>query len=137
MTTPISSQSASGGSVTFSGIPASFEELVLDVDGVSHDAASSAQLRIELSPDGTTFGPPTTFTAGYNAGLGQHGSIVIGGYNNDFGAAVGSINHVANDPGVKERSCNFAWRCSGGIQAIRLSWTAGNFDAGTISLSGR
>lgn len=137
MATLISTQPAAGSAVTFSGIPNSYEDLILDFDGVSHDAASSATLRIELSPDGASFGAPTQFTAGYNAGLAQHGSVTIGGYNGDFGAAVGSINNVANDPGIKERSTNFAWRCAGGVQAIRLSWSAGNFDAGTISLSGR
>lgn len=133
----ISSQTAAGGSVTFSGIPASFEDLILDIDGVSHDAGTPAQLRIELSPDGITFGAPAAFTAGFNASVAQHGSVQVADYNGDLGAAFGSIFNVVADPGIKPYSANFAWRCAGGIAAIRLSWTAGNFDAGTISLSGR
>lgn len=134
--TLISILPAIGASLTFANIPDTYDDLVLNVAGVSHDAAVSAQLRIELSPDGTTFGAPVAVTPGYAASIAQYGAVTLAGYNGDCGAAAGSINNVPGDPGVKQYSSNFAWRCTGGISAIRLSWSVGEFDAGMVSLSG-
>lgn len=139
MATLISSQSASGASVTFSGIPDTFSDLIFDFDGISHNGATPSQLRLEVSPDGVTFSTPFTFTPGYKADQTWRGWYEVLGYGADRGFAAGVVNNAAPaDPGART-AATLAWECTGGIGAVRFSWSLAGamFDAGSFSLSGR
>jgi hypothetical protein len=106
--TVISTKSATGASVTFSGIPGGFDALVVDLGGVSFAGAGGQTGRITIS------------NPGGNSGLftGSQGIAPASG----LGAATG---------------VNMLWACAGGISAIRISAKPGDsFDAGSITLSG-
>ena len=61
------------------------------------------------------------------------------GYGADRGFAAGVVNNAAPaDPGART-AATLAWECTGGIGAVRFSWSLAGamFDAGSFSLSGR
>lgn len=134
-----STQTISGtpSSVTFSSIPASYADLMLDADSLSYSTTS--ELRISLSPDGSAFSTPfnlSSLTGTINA------LVRVTGYRLNRAMIeaellVGSIaNNSVLDSAAPTGARQFA-RCDGGISAIRLSTVSGTFTAGTLKLYGR
>lgn len=126
------------GSVTFSSIPAIYSDLRLVFMGLSHNDATSRVFTLALSADGTTFSSALNISAPQAAAATLYGSIEIPGYRLDAGALGGFTANLTSSPATATGSTiNQAWRCTGGILALRVGVTTGNFDAGTITLYGR
>ena len=135
MTTLISTQPAAGSAVTFSGIPNSYQDLILNIDGASHNNGGNAYMRLELSPDGSNWSPPMNI--GYSAASAAISQrIVFADYRETLGAAIKAQPGSAS-PSLNGTASFLSWNVTGGIAAMRLSMSAGNFDAGSFSLSGR
>lgn len=126
------------GTVTFASIPTTYSDLLLVVNGISHDAGSSQFFQVALSPDGTSFS--TALAIGLSAAGANfwYGALPIPGYRKDAGACQAAMMVTATaSPVTSQVNNNFGWRCTGGISAIRLTFASGNFDAGTLTLYGR
>lgn len=129
------SATATGNSVTISGVPAGDRELVIDMAGVSHNNPTNAALRIEISPDGVVWSPVATVSM-FGKALLYTARYIFNGYGESLGDGLRlQPNGAAADMNVPIG--DFGWSCPGGIGAVRLSWSAGNFDAGTITASVR
>ncbi len=127
----------SGSSKTFSSIPQTYNDLMLVLAGVS--ASATHDLQIELSDNGTNW---TTVKAmskvgGVAATDTHYGIISIPAYRRVAGGILANIiNLTANLTAESSITRAIAWRIAAGIAHIRVSVSAGNFDAGTIYLYG-
>lgn len=128
-----------GATATFNTIPQTYSDLMAVFEGISHNSGSNQSIRIEVSPDGASFGSPTLIDSVQAGAAVVYGSVLLSGYRLGAGTALGLLGAVAADPGHFNQSAamNAAWRCTGGIQSLRFSPGSGNFDAGTIKLYGR
>jgi hypothetical protein len=127
----------SGTGITFTAIPATYADLLLVVEGVSHNSGSNQQLTLDLSPDGSTWTGPTIISASLASSVAFYGAVYLGGYRKGAGFAHRAINDHASDNTIVTGVSGFGWRISAGIQALRVAVTGGTFDAGTIKLFGR
>ncbi|MGN6356451.1 MAG: hypothetical protein ACTHLU_03095 [Novosphingobium sp.] len=125
-----------GTSAAFTGIPARFSHLLVEVLGISHDSGSTQSLRLELSPDGGTWTAPFNVGAAVGASAPLYGNIPILGYRRGAGAipiALGAVS--ADNTALNSGLFSMQWRISAGIAAIRFSWTgSANFDATGVEL---
>lgn len=130
----------SGSAVSFTSIPASYLDLVLLFEGVSHNNGSPTTLTIELSDNnGTNWTPGTSASAStFAAGDTVYGRIDIPCYRLPAGALQTQIAALAADRTVGTNAAQSRqFRLAAGINAIRIGLTAGAFDAGTIRLFAR
>lgn len=139
--TLISSQTPTAvASVTFSSIPATYENLYLDINGLSHDNGASQSLRMEISNDGATWSAPFIISrTAQAAAFVFRGGIFVAGRKRNGGALVGGTMETTTTPqidGVNTTGWPGAFSCAGGINHVRLSFSAGDFDAGTVALYG-
>ena len=134
--TLISSQPATGNSITFSGIPSGFDRLELDISGVSF-ALAAGQFRYEFSADGVVFTAPVVIGPGFAASLAHTGRIAFADPGADIGLVTGQQG-VAPGSGFSTATGISGLRaCVGGIAAIRITPKPGDsFDAGALSLYG-
>jgi hypothetical protein len=135
MPTPFFSQPATGSSVTISGIPTGSTDLVIDLVGVSHNRNTTATLRMAVSADGVSWSAPSAVAA-FNKAWPYIGHIVLAGYEGDLGVA----SRIQPDNMALSLAAfvtDFGWVCPGGVQHVKLSWSAGSFDAGTINATVR
>lgn len=131
--TQISSSALSGASVSFTSIPQTYGALLLDVSALS--GSSSANLVLGISPDGSTW-YSHTLEAALAAANSRSIAFEFDRYTGDrgpmFGGYIASgFNGILADIGATDAD---VWVCPGGIQAIRLTLSAGTFDAGTATL---
>lgn len=126
----------SGSSVTLASIPSYYSDLVLLLKGASGSAL--ATWNIELSDNGTNWTSTWPMFTSVDAATALYGAIVISGYCQGTGlimrAALGLSNRSINDGGTSKDT---AWRVDAPITHIRLSLSAGSFDAGAVALFGR
>jgi hypothetical protein len=135
-------QTPSGvASSSITGIPAIYSDLLLVAIGLSHDSGSNQTLRVEYSGDGggSYTAPQNIQTVTQAASTAIYGSILIPGYLMPAGPlGLGQFGSLSSDVTTSNAgSPNTARRLDAGINAIRLSWSAGNFDAGLWKLFGR
>ncbi|MFT4027339.1 MAG: hypothetical protein QM676_11130 [Novosphingobium sp.] len=129
-----------GSSVAFTAIPATYSDLLLVIEGVSHNSGSAQSLRIETSADGSTWAAAANASNGTAAAAATlYGSIVIPGYRQGAGLLLASLGDLGADntlsPGAVQVGRH--WRHSAGIAALRISLSGGAFDGGTIRLLAR
>jgi hypothetical protein len=136
--TEIASVTPTGtGTVTFSSIPQTYQNLMLLFEGVSHDSGSNQSLNISVSPDGSAFGTAHSLVILATAASVYTGGVRIDGYRNSAGPVAGGITTGASAIiGAGNATTPNVWRCAGGIQALRAQWSGGNNDAGTYRLMG-
>jgi hypothetical protein len=126
------------GTVTFSSIPATYSDLLLVFEGVSHNDGSARFLSLALSADGSTFSTAVQISAVTVAAAATiYGSLRIPGYRFNAGQAVMVSSDLTTSPSAGGGIAAVNWRVSGGIVAVRIAWSAGNYDAGTLTLYGR
>ena len=136
--TQIATATPSGtGTVTFSSIPSTYNDLLVVIEGVSHNSGSSQWLDLYVSPDGASFGSAAPLvTSGAGAST-YRGGVMIPGYRKNAGVIASAVTAAGSDPYVAAANATMAWRCSGGIASVRIAWAAGNYDAGTLTIYGR
>jgi hypothetical protein len=127
----------SGTAVTFGTIPASYCDLMLVFEGVSHNNAGSASFTIELSDNnGANWTAPNVLQS-FAAADAAFGRIAITGYRLPAGAMTSDIAAIGADRTVAAGGLSRVWRLAAGINAVRIGVAAGAFDAGTIKLFAR
>lgn len=130
----------SGASATFTAIPADRSDLLLVLEGVSHNNGSAQSLRIETSADGSTWTTPANTSNGtVTAAVTLYGSILIPGYRQPAGLLLASIGDLTADNSLSGSAVQVGrhWRHSAGISAVRVSLSGGSFDGGVIRLLAR
>lgn len=128
----------SGTSVTFSSIPATFSDLLFQIDGVS--GSSTGLFQIEFSADGSSFSSPVNiWSTSVAAGNAFHGAMFIPRYRGNNLMVSSGVVALGAAPSAAQQSSliNHAVRLSGPLTHVRFSVASGNFDAGSISLFGR
>lgn len=131
---------ASGTSAAFTAIPADHADLLLVLDGVSHNSGSAQSLRIETSADGSTWTAPANASNGtVTAAVTLYGSILIPGYRQPAGLLLASLGDLTGDNSLSASAVQVGrhWRHSGGMAAVRISLSGGSFDGGAIRLLAR
>lgn len=126
--------------VDFSSIPLTYGTLVLIYNGSSHNDAGSPTLQVQFSNDnGTTKTTAINIASGIGAAFPVSGGLQVVGYAKDFAFAnpsfttsSTSLAAVSGSPTVN----SIAILAAGGINFIRLIYSAGSFDAGTFTLYG-
>lgn len=133
-----SSTPGSVNQVTFTGISQDYGDLLIVLHGVSPDTSDNLQIAISGDSGGTWSSGLTIDSV--NAGHSDWGGVLILDYTSDGGLALREGGSANSDPAWGSGSAgSVGWRCSGGINAVRLSWATGttNFDAGTIRVKAR
>jgi len=133
-----SSTPGSVNQVTFTGISRDYADLLIALHGVSPDTSDSLQIAIS-SDSGGTWSSGLAIDS-VNAGHGDWGGVLILDYTSDGGLALREGGPANSDPAWGSGSAgSVGWRCSGGINAVRLLWAnaATVFDAGTIAIRAR
>lgn len=134
-------QTPSGvASSSITGIPDCYSDLLIEILGLSHTSGSNHLLRIELSGDNGA-----TWTAAknvVNAGAGSqtlYGTLNLPGYRKSAGSLIPpSLGSLTSDYTTGNLGgAAFSWRIAAGINAVRLSFSAGDFDAGSWKLWGK
>lgn len=128
---------APGSSVTFAAIPGIYSDLMLVVEGISHDNAASTSFTIELSDNnGMNWTPPSSLQTAAAADT-MYGRLSIAGYRLPAGAVSSELAHLAADRTSGSSILGRPWRLAAGIDAVRFAVAAGAFDGGTIKLFAR
>lgn len=139
--TQISSQSASGASISFTSIPSTYEDLLLALEGVSHNDAGTASFNYKISKsNGATYSGLTPISGTDAATATWYGAMFIPGYKKNAGVIMAAARNLTSDETAGNASSPVtvtAWRASGGINAIQVLPSASSFDAGTLVLYGK
>jgi hypothetical protein len=127
----------SGATVDFTAIPRVYGDLLIQFNGVSCDVAASTLLNLALSPDGTSYSSGAFIFQFTGAASAYSGGILIPDYNSSYGCYIPALGAQVS-PAAQSGTLNpGSWNITGGINAIRLSLSNNNFDAGSIILKGR
>lgn len=126
---------ASGSSVTFANIPATYRDLRFEFAGVS--PSTTADLRVEFSADGSTYSSPVAFLSSVLATSVVSGDILIADYRALFFAARATVANLAAAPQAGAGGVDVAVRLSGPLTHVRFSVSTGSFDSGVIRLKAR
>ncbi len=124
-------------SVEFNDIPATYSELVLVCEGLSHNFGSNTALRVNFSDNGVNWTADYTWGTSASAAVAWYGGLHIPHYTAPAGMAAGTAADLSSNNSLNTSSGVPAWRCAGGITDIRVKVNGGNFDAGTLKLYGR
>lgn len=133
----------SGTSATFSSIPATYQDLLLQYIGVGHNVAASTPFLLELSDNGSNWTATQQIPSATQTDTATiYGSIFIPGYLKESGEYVYALSNLTADRTVTGGSggATVAWRIAAGIAAIRVSIASGGgnaFDAGSLKLFGK
>lgn len=136
--TQIATATPSGtGAVTFSSIPSTYTDLKIKFEGLS--LASSVPFALYISNDnGSTWSATPLSLGDYPSSAVINGALYVASYNDDVGITFGGLSEdVTTNLDFDNPDRDSAWKATGGIDAIKIQTTSGNFDAGTITLYGR
>lgn len=127
----------SGTTVSFTSLtPASYKRYLLEIEGLSHNDGSARALRVELSStNGAAYGAAATVSASEVQATVLYGRIEIGNINSTTAGA----KHLISSLNANNISLAAATNTGAAVNAIRLSWASGSFDAtgpGLIRLYG-
>lgn len=132
--------SGTAANVTFSSIPQTYSDLLLKVDGASHNSSSTQTLDVYASVNNGTTIDGMNYTSGYPIDnlTNMFGGLVIFGYRNNAGPMAGSLNSDETAYGIG-RSTNPAayFTLSAALNWLRVAFSGGSIDAGTFTLYGR
>lgn len=132
----------SGTSYTFSSIPQTYADLLLVLEGVSHNNASNTPVSLALG-DGTWTTTNVALTATHASTGVVNGAVFIPGYTKTRGIAL--LGTLVATSGTAQLAANsstgigpsLVWRIPAGIALVRIGPNAGSLDAGIATLYGR
>ena len=125
------------GTVNFTSIPSTYSDLLLVFAGVSLAGADT----ITIEGSGNNNSTRCTIAAAVTGGGADtlYQAFSFPGYLKPAGVAVsyGSTPNLTSDTTSSNATpTSYAWRIAAGINALRISTSTWNFDAGTITLYG-
>ncbi|MBP0440694.1 hypothetical protein [Tianweitania sediminis] len=121
---------AVGAAVDILGIDC--DDLILTLDGVSHDSGSNANLGLSYSTDGSAFVSWGSLSGNTTAASALNSVFFLTGLK--IGRAVITGGSA---PNISQSSYGGGVKPMLPIVALRLAWSSGNFDAGTIYVEKR
>jgi hypothetical protein len=127
----------SGTAISFSAIPATYADLMLVFEGVSHNNGSSTSFTVELSDNNGANWSGSNAIQAFVAADAVFGRITIAGYRLPAGALTSELAAIAADRTIAAGGASRVWRLAAGINAVRIGVSAGAFDAGMIKLFAR
>lgn len=132
-------QTPSGTSSSITGIPATYSDLLLEILGLSHNSGSNQSLQIELTDNGVNWTAPLIIMTASAASATIYGSVTIPRYRAAAGQIGIGLADLTTDRSTSTGGIgnNRPWRIAGGINGVRLSPSAGNFDGGSWKLWGK
>lgn len=131
---------AASGTLSFTDIPGTYTQIMFFFNGVSGSVATQSMTMALSTDNGSTYGTAQSITIAMSNVLIVYGYFELRHYAvaNTIKIGTGamffttnSTNLVAAPPGQ-----NLSSTAIGAVNAIRLGWTSGSFDAGTVSLYG-
>ena len=135
--TEIASATPSGvNKVDFTGIPQTFTDLMVVIDGAQHSHTANNILNIGVS-NGSTFSAVSALYSAFSVSGVLYGKSVIKDYRMDIGGVIGQHGVMGSSPAIAGTVIGPAYRCTGGVKGLRLTVKSANFTAGTIKLYGR
>lgn len=127
----------SGSAATFSSIPATYDDLLIVIEGLSATADGTMGIAISDNSISWSSAGGGLFQA-YLAGSAYYGSLLIPGYRKAAGNFLGAAELLSSDRTIGSTGFNaLPWRLAAGIGGIRFTPPSGTFDAGTLKLFGR
>jgi hypothetical protein len=91
-----------------------------------------------MSGDSATYNGDEVITNNLLAAFSYYGGIHFPNYRREGGLLVPAVNALASSPAMHTSnacvSASMPWRVTQGINALKLSPSTGNWDAGTIKL---
>lgn len=128
--------SASGAAaVTFSSIPATYDDLLLVIEDLSTNSSSNINLAVG---DASSFSGAAVLRSAAAAADINNGGVRIPGYRKPTGSFTYGLAALSTSPTISGTSGGSGmWGVDAGIQQLRISAAAGTFDAGTVTLYGR
>lgn len=128
----------SGTAVTFASIPQIYNDLLLEFIGVSHNSGGNASLNIELSDNGANWTGVQSLALNQGAAILMTGTALLTRPRGEAGSIIGAVANLTADRTAGPTLGSLAaWRIAAGIAHVRISISAGAFDAGSIKLHGR
>lgn len=137
-----STLSPSGGaSATFSSIPQTYSELLIEIEGISHNGSGSEALQVAFSDNGVNWTNALTVTGVSSPASNViYGSVTVPGYTQPAGTYIAAANAMASNRTLVDFTTDpsATWRLdAGSVANIRFTWSGGaNFDAGSFKLYG-
>ena len=117
----VAAESVGTGATYTRAVSSTASLVIVQLYNISHNSGSSQNLRIELSPDGSTWSSAITLTqAAFAAASAITGTVFLG---NDGGNNYYITEQISGNTGG-------AASLSGAMTHYRLSWSGGNFDSG-------
>lgn len=132
--------SLTGSTIDLTSIPQTYSDLLLVIQGASHNSGSSISFNLAISKNnGSTWSTSVALSAVQAASALLYGAVHLGGYRLGAGAGAVALMPAAADLTLSSPTVlGFRWKFTGGINALRVMLSAaGSFDAGTISLYGK
>lgn len=132
----------SGTSYTFTSIPQTYADLLVVLDGLSHNNGSSTTFQMLVGSGGALTGS-WAISASVSAASVVHGGIFIPGYRYSRGclhlgtAPLSNTNDLGSNTSTGNGPSAIWKLANGGIDTLRLLMGAGSFDAGVATLYGR
>lgn len=131
-------QTPSGvASSSITGIPTTYSDLLIEILGLSHDSGSSQAFRFEVTNDGSTYTTPTAMTGALANTAAVYGSFFIPGYTKGAVLLSAKVGDAPSDLASLASGTIYGFRIGGGVNGVRFSFAAGNFDAGSWKLWGK
>ncbi len=131
-------QTPSGvASSSITGIPTTYSDLLIEILGLSHDSGSFQAFRFEVTNDGSTYTTPTAMTGALANTAAVYGSVFIPGYTKGAVLLSAKVGDAPSDLASLTSGTIYGRRIGGGVNGVRFSFAAGNFDAGSWKLWGK
>lgn len=121
----------SGATLDLTSIPTTYQRLVLRINGASHNSGSNQNLTIALSDDnGSSWGSAHTVAVAIGSSALANAMIEIDA------AGVAGISKASKMIGNQGGAADFFDTKTAVIDALRLAWSGGAADAGSVTLWG-
>lgn len=121
----------SGATLDLTSIPTTYQRLVLRINGASHNSGSNQNLTIALSDDnGSSWGSAHTVAVAIGSSALANAMIEIDA------AGVAGISKASKMIGNQGGAGDFFDTKTAVIDALRLAWSGGAADAGSVTLWG-
>lgn len=128
----------SGTTADFTSIPTTYQDLLVVFEGISPSTTANFNFQVSAN-NGSNWSSSFPIFGSMAAASAYYGGFMIPRYRGDAGFVTNPGLGAISSPGLEQAAAFYSpqWRATGGINALRFSVSAGNFDAGAIKLFGK